>query len=274
MKRYGKQQIGDAFINKLASNYKQIECLWQFVQENRVWHSWPTASPFELTEIIPVWIPGWNGETRNTGLTRVVRRWRTSGPAIRGVLLDGMPNLSIYLYTCLLLFLTDVLLPSSLSLSDSLARFFSAIKIYAHSRTRCVHIAFRLVQCSFCAGLRTRAKRAFVHIHRCTFRDMIPSFSRVFPTSPWVWQVYLSLRLAIGRDFAVVVGRKISTKSKRARQRDHRWRYSFSGIAVVPLWKLGLLFIEIRMALKKRERDGRRRGAVSSNHPTKQKASG
>lgn len=132
---------------------------------------WPAASKLELTEIIPVWIPVWNGETRNTGLTRAVRRWRTSGPAIRGVLLGGMPNFSIYLYTCLFLFLTDVLLSPLLS-SVSFARFFSAIKIYVQSCTRCVHIAFRLVRCSFCAELRTRLKRVYRHIQTHTYMHM------------------------------------------------------------------------------------------------------
>lgn len=41
-------------------------------------------------------------ETRNTGLLGA-RRWRTWSTAIRGVLLAGIPSLSIYLYTRLLL---------------------------------------------------------------------------------------------------------------------------------------------------------------------------
>ena len=71
---------------------------------------------------------------------------RSWSPAIRGVLLAGIPNLSIYLYTRLLLSLSFLaslarmracahIHSPSLSLSRSLARsrFFSPIKIYAHS---------------------------------------------------------------------------------------------------------------------------------------------
>lgn len=152
------------------------------------------------------------GKHVTRGYTRVVRRWRTSGPAIRGVLLNGMPNSSIYLYACLLLFLTDVLLPSLLSLSASLTRFFSTIKIYAHSCTRCVHIAFRLAQCSFCAGLRTRPKR--LHTHTQIY---VPRYDPVFLSRFSHLALSLtSLFVSAARDRAVVDGRKIYEEKTRA----------------------------------------------------------
>lgn len=168
--------------------------------------------------------------------------------------------------------------PTSFSLLTSHSpRFFSAIKIYAHSRTRCVHIAFRLAQCSFCARLRTRSKRAFVHTH--TYTDVRSEiWSRLslafFPPRP-EFDKFICLCGSRSGGISPTSSDGKSTKSKRTRQRDHRWRFPFNGIAMIPPWKLALLFIEIRMTLKKnKERDGRRRGAVSSNHPTKQKASG
>lgn len=149
------------------------------------------------------------------------------GPAIRGVLLGGIPNFSIYLYTCLFLFLTDVLL-SPLFSSISLARFFSVIKIYVQSCTRCVHIAFRLAQCSFCTKLRIHLKRVYTHKHAhadiCTCRkiytymyivvSLLLSRARFFPLHP-EFDKFICLCGAIGPHLAVIVVGK-STKRKRA----------------------------------------------------------
>lgn len=62
-----------------------------------------------------------------------------------------------------------------------------AIKIYAHSCSRCVHIAFRLARCSFCAGLRTRpASRVFFAAlqTRLTVSRDLPSYEYLKSPQP------------------------------------------------------------------------------------------
>lgn len=74
--------------------------------------------------------------------------------------------------------------PASRSLRLSCSRFFSAIKIYAHSCSRCVHIAFRLARCSFCAGLRTRpASRLFFSALQ-SLAACLPSYDHL--KLPWL----------------------------------------------------------------------------------------
>lgn len=148
-----------------------------------------------------------------------------------------MPNFSIYLYICLFLFLTDVLLPlssPSLSYRLTLARFFSAIKIYAQPCTRCVHIAFRLARCSFCAELRIHLKRVYTdtnahvykYVERCThmcrevslslFRSRAACFSRLALS-------LTSLFVSAARSGRISPSSSLENLRRgNARQRDHR----------------------------------------------------
>lgn len=144
-----------------------------------------------------------------------------------------MPNFSIYLYICLFLFLTDILLPlSSPSLRLTLARFFSAIKIYAQPCTRCVHIAFRLARCSFCAKLRIHLKRVYTdtnahvykYVERCThmcrevslFRSRAARFSRLALS-------LTSLFVSAARSGRISPSSSLENLRRgNARQRDHR----------------------------------------------------
>jgi len=211
-----------------------------------------------------------------------------------------MPNFSIYLYTCLFLFLTDVF-PSSLFSFISLVKFFSVIKIYVQSCTRCVHIAFRLAQCSFCTKLRIHLKRVYTCIHykhahtRACARTHTHTHTHMRARARRKIHIYVSriapllfsrtrfsrftlsltsLFVSAARSSCISPSSSLENLRRgNARQRDHRWRFPFNGseIAVVQLRKARPgVFIGVRLALKgggRRERE--RRGFVQSSDEIK-----
>lgn len=235
-----------AIINKL--NVYDSLC-----ERNRVWHSWPTASRLQLTEIIPVWIPGWNGETRNTGLTRVVGVLRA--PLFEAFYSGRHAYTSLYIS----ILVSSSSWPTSFSLllsshSPSHSRDFSRrLKFMLTRVPACAHIAFRLAQCSFCAGLRTRFEaRVYTRTHRYVFRDMIPVFLSRFSH---LALSLTSLFVSAGRDRAAFRHRTENLQ-KRKRATKGPPMTGFLSAEVKLQWsrcgKLGLLFIKIRMAFKKK----------------------
>lgn len=165
------------------------------------------------------------------------RETRNTGSSMHVVVVLGAPLFQAFYSPAYLTSLYISIPVSSFPYSTSFfprpppcSRFFLAIKIYAHSCSRCVHIAFRLAPCSFCAGLRTRpASRVFFTAlqTRLTVSRDLPSYEYLKSPQPHHASSapgQVVVRRTTFRGNFSIVDRSTSSKKRVAKKKEWKIR--------------------------------------------------